>query len=94
MLLLIYFKKIFICLNCLHIYAPCAWCPRRPVEENIRSPGMELKVVVSQHVVLGTKPGSSARAASTVNHLFFSLFFEVGSHFVAQAALEFPTPIS
>lgn len=52
---------------------------------------MKLKVVVSHHVVLGTEPESSARAASTVNHQAISLaliFPKSGSHFVAQAALE------
>lgn len=52
---------------CLLVFmCTMSWCLRRPVVEDIKSPGIDLKVVVSHYVVPETKPGSSA--VRTVNY--------------------------
>jgi hypothetical protein len=54
------------------VYRECVWYLWR-AEERVRFLELKLQMVVSYHVSLGTKPGSSARSASALNHRAISL---------------------
>lgn len=66
LLFLLYFSFfVFILCVCVlpartHVHHVYAYCLRKP-EEGIGSPGLELELVVSCHMGVGTKPGFSTR---------------------------------
>ena len=59
---------------CMYVYTVQV-CPQGGQKRVLDSQDLELKMVMSHHVVLGTKPESSGRSPSTLNHKLISLAF-------------------
>jgi hypothetical protein len=57
------------CFACIYVCVPCAYSDHRGQKKPSNPMGLQLESIVNHHIiwVLGTEPGSSGRAASTLN---------------------------